>query len=413
MLILAMLLVCVALVPAAVSAKEETDYSISTKEAFRHANANMVEYIVIGALDSEIWEGAYIDPKSLELYDINGQKLFYEFSVYKDNILIGRIDISANKTLGNSLQRIEIDPKNYKIAEAVEKSKNTANKNYPTGKIKSTKIVVYDYPEVGAMTVVKEKNTGIEHRVFVDAYTLEEVQDKPATEMEIGVWSMYEQAPKNKIDDTLKEWQNSEKFTDKFEQKANNMGININEQITEEEIEQLNSNQSANLSANSNVISSATGLSYKIVYYSKFPLCNQTKKYYCIPACAQMIAKNKGYTFTQDYIYKQMGGTNGNTTGIYPSKALTWYKKTKSEGGLGATRSSLSSDRFITKAVSEIDLGRPFNSMIVSPDHCRVCAGYCDSYNATGKDSLYIVDPAGRRVWETLGKESQRLYVIF
>ena len=33
------------------------------------------------------------------------------------------------------------------------------------------------------MTVVKDKTTGIEHRIFVDAI-LNEVEDKPATETE-------------------------------------------------------------------------------------------------------------------------------------------------------------------------------------------------------------------------------------
>jgi len=63
----------------------------------------------------------------------------------------------------------------------MDKSIEIAKNNYPTGVIKSTQMVVYSYPNIGAMTVVKDKTTGKEHRIFVDVFTLEMVQDKPAT----------------------------------------------------------------------------------------------------------------------------------------------------------------------------------------------------------------------------------------
>lgn len=51
-----------------------------------------------------------------------------------------------------------------------------------SNQLKSTKMIVYNYPSIGAMTLVKDKTTGDEYRIFVDAYTLDEVEDKPATE---------------------------------------------------------------------------------------------------------------------------------------------------------------------------------------------------------------------------------------
>ncbi|WP_269850106.1 hypothetical protein [Methanosarcina horonobensis] len=231
-IILLVMLVGMALIPAA-SAQKEDNYSVTAEEAFKHANTRMTMFIAAES-DYEKWEGTYIDSKPLELYDINGQKLYYEFSVYKESTLISRIDIGANKTLGSALRLLEINPKPYNVAEAIEKSIEIAKAKYPTGKIVSTNMVVYDYPSVGAMTIVKDKTTGVEHRIFVDAHTLEEVQDKPATETELGVWSMYEQVSKDKIDENLKDWQKSEQFTKKFEQEINDIGIDISAPITEE-----------------------------------------------------------------------------------------------------------------------------------------------------------------------------------
>jgi len=123
-LVLATLLVGMVLIPA-VSAQEDNDYSVTAEEAFKHANTRMMALIATEN-DSEKWEGTSIDPEPLELYDINGQKLYYEFSVYKENTLISRIDIGANKTLGSALRRIEINPKHYNVAEVMGKSIESA-----------------------------------------------------------------------------------------------------------------------------------------------------------------------------------------------------------------------------------------------------------------------------------------------
>ena len=121
-LVLTTLLVGMLLLPA-VSAQEEKDYSVTTENAFKHANDNMISFIAAGTPGFENWTGASVDPKPVELYDINGQKLFYQFSVYKEKKLIGTIDIYANKTLGHSINDITFDPEPYKVAEAMKKSK--------------------------------------------------------------------------------------------------------------------------------------------------------------------------------------------------------------------------------------------------------------------------------------------------
>jgi transcriptional regulator len=214
------------LVPV-VNSQEEDNYSVPVEKAFEHANAHVIDFVSSGAPDFENWTGASIDPKPLELYDINGQKLFYEFSAYKKDTLVGKIYVGANKTLGPSVQVIETTPNSYNTTEATKKSIEIAKKEYPDGEIKSTKVVEYSYPRIGAMTVVKD-NTGEEHRIFVDVYSLDVVPDRPATETQLGVWSMYEQKlKKNGIDENLREWQKSDEFVKSIEKEAANKGICI------------------------------------------------------------------------------------------------------------------------------------------------------------------------------------------
>jgi len=144
------------------------------------------------------------------------------------------------------------------------------------------------------------------------------------------------------------------------------------------------------------------------------PIDGQEKRFYCVPATAKMIAAWHGYSYTQYYIYQKMGGTNGNTTGIGPTAALSWYKLSRSNGGLGATRSYKTTTLSFTKAMSEIDYNRPFASS--TSNHCRACAGYWVFYDS-GEDCLLINDPAngGSDYWEAVSgsPEGLRIYVIF
>jgi hypothetical protein len=229
-MLLAVLLVAISLVPA-VSAQNETNYSVTEEVAFEHANAQIINFIADGG-EFEEWKGASIDPKPLELYDPNGQKLYYQFSVYKNNSLIGRVDVGANKTLGQSIQVIELTPVLYNTNKAMKKSIETARNEYPDGEIKSTEMVVYCYPSIGTMTVIKDRASGKEHRIFVDAYTLEVIPDRPATEIESGIWSIFDQRLQNGVEGNLKSWQASDQLVKSIEQEVASKGICISVPVT-------------------------------------------------------------------------------------------------------------------------------------------------------------------------------------
>ena len=392
-----MLLMLVAFVPA-VSA-QGNDYSITTEKTLEHANANMINFITGNAPGFENWKGASINSKPQELYDINGQKLFYRYSVYKANKLIGTIDVCADKTLGPSLYDIAFDPTPFKEAEATKKSKEIAKKNYPAGQVKSTNMVVYSYPRVGAMTIVKDKTTGVEHRIFVDGYTLDEVQDKPATETELGVWSMYDQILKSGKENNLKEWQKSDQFAESIKQAVANKGVNINAAITEENIKKL--------SSDAIVLGSFTG---KILDINGI---GQENEYWCGPACIRMVCKyyNKPTPIPTQYsiYYYFPWGDPKPRSGLSADDIIKWAKNKWGKTGTIPSR-LLNSD-----AVSEIENKRPFFSMI--PGHFRLCRGYITQ---NGYTYLRLNDPLP--VGSTYGNpgllertygssESKRIYI--
>lgn len=354
----------------------------------------MISFIAAKAPNFENWTGASIDPKPQELYDINGQKLFYQFSVYKNNNTIGTIDIYANKTLGHSFNDIAFDPEPYKAAEAMKKSKEIAEKNYPTGEIKSTKMVVYSYPSIGAMTVVKDKTTGNEYRIFVDAYTLEEVQDKPATETKPGVWSMYEMILENGKDNNLKEWQKSDELAKSIEQAAANKGVNINVAVTEENIKKLSGDVA---------ITDSTSKQLSV------PLRGQEEDIYCGEASIQMISLYYGYpTPSQDYIYDYFFDSGDDPAGLNPSEMIEWAEVKWGKTGTYTSTCTNSS------ATTEINNNRPFYSLTINPNHYRVCKGYLIQ---SGYYYLYINDPmpigsnGTPKIELATSQERKRIYV--
>ncbi len=242
------------------------------------------------------------------------------------------------------------------------------------------------------MTVVKDKTTVVEHRIFVDAYTLEEVEDKPATETERGVWSMYEMMLENGKDNNLKEWQKSDQLIKSIETASASKGVNINVTVTEENIKKLSGDAAITASTNKKL---------------GVPLIGQEDQYFCVPASCQMISRYYGYpTPSQKYIYDYEGGDYD--AGLAAEDALH-YCKTK----LGKSGTVIFSVLNNIDAVREIDNYRPFFSLITG--HSRVCQGYLIQ---NGYTYLYINDPepvgsnGTPKIERTYGsREIKRVYV--
>lgn len=389
--LLAVLLVSMVFLPAVCAQKEE-DYSITAEEAFKHANANMISFIAGNTPNFESWVGASIDPKPQELYDINGQKLFYQFSVFNGKKLIGIIDICASKNLGYPLNDISFDPEPYKATEAMKRSKKIAKNEYPEGEIKSTIMVVYSYPSIGAMTIVKDKTTGDEHRIFVDAYTLKEVQDKPVTEAEPGVWSMYEMKLENGVEKNLNEWKKSDQLIKSIEQAAANKEVNIDAAVSEEDIKKLGGDAA---------ITASTSVKLGV------PLRGQTLDIYCGEASIQMISLYYKYpTPSQDSIYDYFFDSRDQPSGLRIDEMIKWAEDKWEKTG------TLDTSLTDSEVVIEICIHRPFYSII--PGHYRVCQGYMVR---NGCFYLYINDPlpvgsSGTPKIELVSsQETKRIYV--
>lgn len=372
-------------------------HNVTAKKAYEHANAHMISFLAANTPGLESWRGASVNPEPVVLYDINGKKLYYEFSVENETEMVGRMKVSANKVLGHSVKTFEIGPRLWNADAAMQKSIDVANEEYPDGKIKSTKMVVYDYPRIGAMTVVHDKTTGEKHRIFVDAYTLDVIPDKAPTETEEGVWSRYEQISKDKKSKNIARWKDSDDLAMSVEGEAASMDIDIQKPITKENLKKLEASPVNTMS---------------MVATLDVPLYGQITSHACAVASAQMIAKYHGSWYSQSQISLFMGGC-GIGGGCTSSEQLRFYKGELDKQGSSEDIS------YLDDAVFEIDRNRPFVSAIYSSPstgHARVVRGY--TLNSGGHDYLWINDPwpvnEGVTKWEDWDSVSHKyhLYVV-
>lgn len=247
------------------------------------------------------------------------------------------------------------------------------------------------------MTVVKDKTTGVKYRIFVDAYTLDVVPDKPATLTEPGVWSMYEHSSKNGVDKNLKEWQKSDQLTKFVEQETVNMGINASAPITEENMNKLSGDAGILLGSSRTL----TGV----------PKYGQENSVYCGCASCQMIGKYICNIYdTQDDIYRYEGHNPNNLIGGLSDSDAEDYCKNYSH--LSQRGTTIDRNLAQADAISEINNNRPFFSIITG--HFRVCRGYSDT--GLGLVYIYLIDPLpigqGSYRTETSGvQEIKRIYV--
>lgn len=113
--IIALLALGVGLVAAAdmgptVHSTDDHSYVISEEKALEHATVYMLDAVLTHTLGLEEWRGAMVNPEPLTIYDINGKKLFYKFSVEKNGKMVGRIKASASAELGPSVYTLAIGP---------------------------------------------------------------------------------------------------------------------------------------------------------------------------------------------------------------------------------------------------------------------------------------------------------------
>ena len=373
----------------------ESNY-IPEDTAREQATITMVSMIQSGALD-ENWIGGKINPTPQTIYDINGEKLFYLFTVKRDGARVGEIYAAASKVLGGSVITIGSmeTPEQFLVIHA-ETRKNLAEK-YPGYVIVAEKKVCFEYPVIGLMLTLENPKTGDMKDVIIDS------RDGSIKDNETQRSSYYNQIPAEDLEKRVSIWEAQYAVSEKLKLSVLDENPDFLQTYSEMDLSRIKEIMVKGKTSDSESKARLQSDGQKII--SGLTHYTQYNDEWCGVTTAQIISsKYMSSPWSQYHIADVMGAYNPDETprGTTIPMELSYYTLSVSGGGLGKS-SSTDADRPYTTweaAHDEIETGRPLKIGSDTPyRHARACNGWLVS---GGNPYLLFYDPAqyGSIYWE-------------
>lgn len=365
----------------AIRERSISENSISIETARIHAIIKIAECVENGMLD-ETWNDATIVQKPLIIHDVSGAQLFYQFTVEKDGKKIGEILSSANKVLGISVKQFS-EPGVYKLADRADLAGKITKEYYPEFSVVSTKIVCYNYPNMGVMVHIINPETQEERNFIYDANSIEIVStEKSSVDKGLIVSSYYHDIlTEDSYQEKVTQWKHETDYLTEALNLANAKNVNIRQIFVDKK-------PKSSMSA----ASYPPGCSDTLCEMPKgFPTVDQGSNGWCQAATAWVISKyyHPSMTRTLTNVASTMqadpvtGATWSNELNYYTSN----YLSGGASGGLGKTNSyyrttnpSLTYEIIRTKILNQPPLKVGYNG------HSRACIGYSRN---PGGDTYY------------------------
>jgi len=404
--LMALLLAAMAMVPM-VSAGElnkdsgdirnliESNY-IPVDIANEHATITMLNMIQSGALDGR-WVGAKINPEYQTIYDVNGEKLFYQFTVEKNGGKIGIINAAASKVLGGSVISIGSIIPSISPEDLNDYSKKVVAEKFSGYDQISNKLICIDYPVVAKMISLKNVGSGDEKVLIIDSRDRSiKTLDSFTIAVDSENLSFYKQISLDDMKHGLSTWDQGNNAFLSFKEKWTSVNPEILSNYSSMDISQIKQilgNAKVGTTASQSLL-----LQDGMVIISGLTHSMQETSVWCGVATAKIISSKYGVSYTQDRIATTMGAkdSNGNPIGTNPTMELVYYRATPANYGLNKPSSTYSDTPFTTwdVAVSEINAGLPFKIGDLNSEglgHARACNGWLIN---GGNKYLLVYDPA-------------------
>lgn len=311
------------------------------------------------------WADAEIDPEGITIYDINGEPLFYEFTVMSGKEALGRLKVSATKRLGATVATVEFGPRPYDPSKASRKAAKKAQVKFAKATIGQTKLVCYSYPKIGVRVDLTEAGRPMRSLIY-DAVDGILVDRFGADELEgLTAWSFLDGLAPRQQEDRIKLWELRDLEIDAARSSTPRL---FDRGFTRKDADKLKA-------------TFVPDSPFAIPFYSqkvlKFsPRCNthdcfelyaQQTNVYCAVATGQMILDFYRFHYNQNDIAVAMSTGAGGTTN--PNQVAGY--QSLSNNCLTATFDGTAD---WAEAKAEIDANRPLKSGI--PGHARACAGW-------------------------------------
>ena len=344
--------------------------SVDKERAYEHVLLNIRREWAGEVRDLEPWGGYEVDPEPLEINDLNGEVLFYEFRVMNGKKENGAVKASASRAMGSPVVTVEFGKRQWDPDKAARQAEKKVKGKYPDAQIEETDIVCYCYPRIGVRVLFNLPESGSQVSIF-DVSDMSEVEIFGDYELEgTGAYSFYQEYVYPEAAQREELWNMADKELEMIKEKLPRA---FDRGFSARELKEL---KPALVTPVEPVhpITPIPFYSWRVLRYAPrckphncFELRGQKTPVYCAVATGQMILDFYRYYFTQDKIAHAMHTGPGGTS---LSGQVKGYE-TLSNGCLDAT---LDTSANWSEAQAEINANRPLKSGI--PGHARACAGW-------------------------------------
>jgi Peptidase_C39 like family len=320
---------------------------------------------VVESFDRALADEVTLGPEPLEVFDLTGVRLFYDFPLMAGGTPRGHVRAAADRRVAAAVVALERRPRQWDAGDALDRAVARAQATRPQAKVarESARIVCYCYPKL-AVQVAYTNPDGEPATALYDV----------ASGTEVPVAGLAGQA-------------NARPYLARFaDAEARVRTFEIDATALEEAADAV-----THIGFPVPVLSFSgqVWLAPECQDILAVPLLGQITPIYCVPASAEMILDHYGWNYSQDEIAQAMGTSAANNGTLYNPgvvqgiATLTKNTMTPAETDVGQPR-PVQWDLM----VNEIDANRPVFTQM--PGHYRVCVGY---HQVFLMQFLHIHDP--------------------
>ena len=200
--------------------KELSAANLIVKPEIARVHAFFHLYSIIGfrSRGTVGWEKARVSTRPINIYDLSGLPLFYDFRVQRGRNQAGFIRIAANKTLGDSVISTQVSPLGWDIRQAKIAFKKLLGKKYARFSSRGSKLVCYSYPKLALSTELFSKGRKAK-TVLMDVADFSEIRFedvKDLNESGQNAVSLLDKLPREKLKKGPKNWEKINQGVDEF-----------------------------------------------------------------------------------------------------------------------------------------------------------------------------------------------------
>ena len=365
--------------------KEVNPDFISKEEAFANALIESAKFILSESNEPIRKNTTFLNPKALEIYDINGSLLFYDFAIEAGKSQVATVRAIADKSIGTPVVSIRLGPQKWNLLASKRMISEILLKKFSKYKAGKPVLVCYSYPKLGLQVNLSNEKENV--TVIFDVSSFEIIPAKPEKENTEGAyaWSFLDSIDKRAKAAKIKRYNKAAEIVrEVFKREYGSNIYTINDLYVAGNLAKL-----VFKTRNEKKLQFCTHYSHdEVGSHHCFLLHAQQVNDYCSVATAQMILCYYRYYYSQDEIAPALGYSAGGC----PADVSAGYEAL-SNNHLKAT---FDTSATWNEARDQINLLQPMKSGISR--HARAVAGYSSNLftvlgSSTADKKLYVYDP--------------------